>query len=101
MITAALRWLLVLPPVVPVAVYLAAFSDRIVDMTLTERYFGLAAMILFFLLLPIAAAIEIAALSRVLLILAREPSSRTVGNIACATVGIAFLALAAGVVVQA
>jgi len=99
-ITAALRWLLVLPPVVPAAVYLAAFSPPSMDMTLTERYVGIGMIILFFVLLPIAAAIEFAALRRALPILVREPGTRTIGNIVCVAVGISFLALAIGVVLQ-
>jgi hypothetical protein len=70
--------------------YIYAFDS---EGTISERQSSIGMLILLFLVASVAAAVEIGALRRALPTLFKEPNSRTMGSVFCASVGVAFLAL--------
>jgi hypothetical protein len=91
-LTSALRLQLLLPPVVPLTAFLAVIYLFDSQGSVSDRHSSIGMLILLFVLLPMAAAVEIGALRKAVPILVRNPESRTVASVLSALVGIAFLA---------
>jgi hypothetical protein len=98
-LTPSVRWQLLLPPVVSAIAllgYIYAFDSQ---GTISERHSSIGMTILLFIVVSMAAAVEIGALRRVLPRLVKEPNSRSVGSVLCVSVAVAFLALVVWMVI--
>jgi hypothetical protein len=99
MITPALRWSLVLPPLVPIAIVLATYGAGAaghkwnVHGDLLGMFFWLLTS------LVLGGVVVILALLKAVPTIARHREARTPGNVACAGIGLAFVLGCLGVAV--
>jgi hypothetical protein len=91
MLTPALRWSLILPPLVPIVIVLATYGAEAaghkwnVHGDLLGVFFWLLAS------LVLGGVVEILALIKAVPTIARHREARTVGNVACTGIGLAFV----------
>jgi hypothetical protein len=100
MFSVRLRMQLVLTPILPAILFAAMIKalDDYFAWSMSDRYWAISLHVAFWVVLPIAIALEVLGLKEAVSLLVRDRASRNAGAVLCAFIGTLFLASSAFIV---